>query len=117
MPGEDYHPSPFALLQAELARMRRFNLTAAIDDVDKVIELLEAARDQITHGPDPMEFSTGENSQPFQADAHTISMAMTRLQNPVKERFDAITNDLKDVTKAQKAFGKALDKVPAISIA
>lgn len=38
-------------------------------------------------------------------------MAMTRLQNPVKERFDAITNDLKEVTKAQKAFGKSLDKV------
>lgn len=38
-------------------------------------------------------------------------MAMTTLQNPVKDRLDAITNDLKDVTKAQRSFGKALDKV------
>lgn len=33
------------------------------------------------------------------------------LQNPVKSRFDAIIGDIKDVTKAQKAFGKSLDKV------
>lgn len=33
------------------------------------------------------------------------------LQNPVKSRFDAIISDIKDVTKAQKAFGKSLDKV------
>jgi hypothetical protein len=38
-------------------------------------------------------------------------MAMTTLQNPVKDRLDAITNDLKDVTKAQRSYGKALDKV------
>lgn len=38
-------------------------------------------------------------------------MAMTTLQNPVKARFEAITQDLKEVTKAQKGFGKALDKV------
>jgi E3 ubiquitin-protein transferase RMND5 len=42
---------------------------------------------------------------------------MTKLQNPVKERFDAITDDLKEVTKAQKAFGKSLDKVdPGLSL-
>jgi hypothetical protein len=44
-------------------------------------------------------------------DAHKISIAMTTLQNPVKSRFEAITEDLKDVTKAQRGFGKALDKV------
>ncbi|KAK8917249.1 Protein RMD5 [Metarhizium anisopliae] len=35
---------------------------------------------------------------------------MTTLQNPVKARFEAITEDLKDVTKAQRSFGKALDR-------
>jgi E3 ubiquitin-protein transferase RMND5 len=49
-------------------------------------------------------------------DAHKISIAMTTLQNPVKSRFEAITEDLKDVTKAQRGFGKALDKVgPCLS--
>lgn len=38
-------------------------------------------------------------------------MALTTLQNPVKARLEAINTDLKDVNKAQKAFGKALDKV------
>lgn len=38
-------------------------------------------------------------------------MAMTTLQNPVKGRLEAITDDLKNVTKAQKNFGKALDRV------
>lgn len=36
---------------------------------------------------------------------------MMMLQNPVKSRLESITQDLKEVTKAQKAFGKALDKV------
>lgn len=38
-------------------------------------------------------------------------MTMMMLQNPVKSRLESITQDLKEVTKAQKAFGKALDKV------
>lgn len=38
-------------------------------------------------------------------------MAMTKLQNPVKERLNGITDDLKEATKAQRSFGKALDKV------
>ncbi|KAK4059440.1 RMD5, regulator of gluconeogenesis [Trichoderma simmonsii] len=87
--------SPFGPLQAELSRMRRSNLTAAIQDVDKIIDYLVAAREQVASAD---------------ADSHRISMAMTTLQNPVKDRLDAITNDLKDVTKAQRSFGKALDK-------
>ncbi|KAM0259978.1 hypothetical protein ACHAQJ_003071 [Trichoderma viride] len=87
--------SPFGPLQNELARMRRSNLTAAIEDVDIIIDYLVTARDEVA-APD--------------ADHHRMSMAVTKLQNPVKDRLDAITNDLKDVTKAQRSFGKALDK-------
>lgn len=43
-------------------------------------------------------------------------MVMTTLQNPVKASFERITTDLKDVTKAQKGFGKALDKVRAHTV-
>lgn len=42
--------SPFHPLQNELARMRGANLTAAIQDVDKIIEYLVAARGQIAAG-------------------------------------------------------------------
>ena len=38
-------------------------------------------------------------------------MTMISLQNGVKVAFDGINNDLKEVTKAQRGFGKALDKV------
>ena len=38
-------------------------------------------------------------------------MAMMALQNPVKTHLESINNDLKEVNKAQKSFGKALDKV------
>ncbi|KAF7549806.1 hypothetical protein G7Z17_g6144 [Cylindrodendrum hubeiense] len=94
MAGSDDHVSPFGPLMAELARMRKSNLTSAIEDVDQIIDLLTAAREQVAAEPD----------------SHRIGMAMTTLQNPVKARFEAITQDLKEVTKAQKGFGKALDK-------
>ncbi|KJK91313.1 hypothetical protein H633G_04863 [Metarhizium anisopliae BRIP 53284] len=91
---DDTPSSPFGPLLAELARMRKSNLNAAINDVDSIIDLLTAAREQVA-GDD---------------DSHKIGMAMTTLQNPVKARFEAITEDLKDVTKAQRSFGKALDR-------
>lgn len=40
---------------------------------------------------------------------------MATLQNPVKGRLEALTNDLKNVTKAQKNYGKALDRVSRLS--
>ncbi|QPH18452.1 hypothetical protein C2857_003492 [Epichloe festucae Fl1] len=93
--AEDGVPSsPFGPLLAEVARMRKLNLNAAIQDVDSIIDLLTAAREQVA----------GDG------DAHKISMAMTTLQNPVKARLEAITDDLKNVTKAQRNYGKALDR-------
>lgn len=44
-------------------------------------------------------------------DPHTASITMTKLQNPVKDRFEALNKDLRDISKHQKNFGKALDKV------
>ncbi|KAF5268696.1 hypothetical protein FOXYS1_404 [Fusarium oxysporum] len=92
--ADNDHVSPFAPLMVELARMRNRTLKSAIDDVDQVIELLTNAREQIAQ----------------EQDATRTGMAMMTLQNPVKARFERITTDLKDVTKAQKSFGKALDK-------
>lgn len=42
--------SPFGPLLLELARMRKSNLTTAIDGVDKIIDLLSAAREQVAAG-------------------------------------------------------------------
>lgn len=42
--------SPFGPLLAEVARMRKSNLNAAIQDVDAIIDLLTAAREQVAGG-------------------------------------------------------------------
>lgn len=95
--------------------MRRSNLNTAIDDVDSIIDLLTSAREQVAGGLSSCHVLTQhQTDQPPEADAHKIGLAMTTLQNPVKARFEAINQDLKDVTKAQKAFGKSLDKVRLI---
>ncbi|KAJ9150305.1 Protein RMD5 A [Pleurostoma richardsiae] len=84
-------------LQKELSRLTGGNaprLSAAVDDVDKIIELLTASRDHIAQAPDP----------------HTAGLTLTRLQNPIREGFDAVTEDLRKVSKVQKEFGRSLDK-------
>lgn len=63
---EEDHPSPFQPLEADLERMRGSTLTAAIDDVDRIIELLESTREQISEGrtnvPSPSELIYGRTS-------------------------------------------------------
>lgn len=49
--AEDGMPSsPFGPLLAEVARMRKLNLNAAIQDFDSIIDLLMAAREQVAGG-------------------------------------------------------------------
>lgn len=36
---------------------------------------------------------------------------MAKLQNPIKEGFETVNQDLRDVSKAHRNLGKALDKV------
>ena len=38
-------------------------------------------------------------------------MTLAKLQNPVKQSFEAINSDLKDIYKAMGNYSKALDKV------
>ncbi|ROV99309.1 hypothetical protein VSDG_03901 [Cytospora chrysosperma] len=77
-----------------LANNTSNRLTAAVNDVDKIIDILTQARGQIANSPDP----------------HTASLTLARLQNPVSEGFDAINEDLRKVDKVRKNYGKVLDK-------
>ncbi|OLN84324.1 Protein RMD5-like protein A [Colletotrichum chlorophyti] len=86
--------NPMVTLQADLSRFRKATLNAAARDADKLLDLLVQAREQVANASDP----------------HRASLTMTKLQNPVNAGFEAINNDLKEVSKAQKVFGKALDK-------
>ncbi|KAL2198906.1 CTLH/CRA C-terminal to lish motif domain-containing protein [Corynascus similis CBS 632.67] len=79
----------------ELSKANSFpRLSAAVDDVDQVIQLLSDARDQIAEAMDP----------------HTASLTMTRLQNPVKFAFGKVNDDLKAASSAHKKVGRSLDK-------
>jgi E3 ubiquitin-protein transferase RMND5 len=83
-------------LQKDLAGLnRKSRLSSAVEDVDKIIELIQAARDEVAATLDP----------------HTAGLTMTKLQNPVKEKMEVVNEDLKKVSKVQKEFGRALDKV------
>ncbi len=39
------------------------------------------------------------------------SLTLMRLQNPIREGFDAVNEHLRAVSRVQKEFSKALDKV------
>ncbi|TVY42450.1 LisH domain-containing protein [Lachnellula subtilissima] len=80
-------------LLIELAKLRRdANLTESIQDVDKILEQLEAARESIVQDP------------------NSASFTLAKLQNPLKHGFDKVNEDLKRVHKGQSAYGRALDK-------
>ncbi|SPO02392.1 related to RMD5 Cytosolic protein required for sporulation and for the ubiquitination of the gluconeogenetic enzyme fructose-1,6-bisphosphatase [Cephalotrichum gorgonifer] len=87
-------PTPMASLQKELKRMKGATLSAAVEDADRIVALLEAAREQVAGAKDQ----------------HAASLTMTKLQNPIKDRFEALNRDLREASKQQKNFGKALDK-------
>lgn len=108
-------------LQAELSRFRKATLNSAVKDADKLLDMLVQAREQIANGTfavpgrnprhRPQSCAHIPPPRATASDPHRASLTMTKLQNPVNAGFDSINNDLKDVSKAQKVFGKALDKV------
>ena len=96
----------------------------SLQDIDRTIELLEAAREQVAGGrPVPIPTCRRSEMNPVAdgrdvcaaADPHTASLTITKLQNPVKESFEALNNNLREISKRQKNFGKALEKVTPIS--
>lgn len=107
---------------AEVSRAEKLpRLSAAVEDVDKIIELLSAARDQIASCVCPSRPLLAAPSSPgvwscvltsvAASDPHTTSLTMTKLQNPIKAAFDKVNDDLKADSAAHKRLGKALDKV------
>ncbi|KAF2093409.1 hypothetical protein NA57DRAFT_69170 [Rhizodiscina lignyota] len=79
-----------------LAEQRRLekdgSFKTAIKDVDKTLELLQAARDAIA------------------ADPSSAAITLAKLQTPVQQAFEGINNDLKKINKAQKSYDKAFSK-------
>jgi hypothetical protein len=71
---------------------KRGNLAKTIQDVQKTIDLLQAARDSVASDPG------------------TAALTMAKLKQPIKQSFDKLDDDLKDVNKGLNQYSKALDK-------
>jgi len=100
-------------LQIELAKLRRdANLKQSMEDVDKIIEQLERARETIIAGT-----KTEKNNAAFRErtnpslEPDSASITLAKLQNPVQQGFWKVNEDLKKIHKGHNSFGKALDKV------
>ncbi|KAJ2987189.1 hypothetical protein NUW58_g4641 [Xylaria curta] len=79
-------------LQSELKKFNQASkLTGAVQDVDRLIEVLVSAREEVAAANDP----------------HSTSLTLTKLQNPVSAQLDAINTDLGRVHKSQNAFYKS----------
>ncbi|KAK5657042.1 hypothetical protein OQA88_3568 [Cercophora sp. LCS_1] len=89
-------PSAMECLQKAMAPLRKVpKLSAAVDHLDDIIAMFERAKEEVIAASDP----------------HTMSLTMTKLQNPAKIAFDTtLTDDLKKSDSAHKKVGKALDK-------
>ncbi|KAI1434094.1 CTLH/CRA C-terminal to lish motif domain-containing protein [Xylaria sp. CBS 124048] len=82
-------------LQKELKKFNQTSrLSGVVEDVDRLIESLVSAREEVAAANDP----------------HTTSLTLTKLQNPVSAHLEAINSDLGRVHKGQNAFHKALGK-------
>lgn len=83
----------FLQLQKDLEKLTSSaRLSDAVQDVDKIIDLLTTARERVASANDP----------------HTTSLTLTKLQNPIKEGLDGLNSDLRAVYKAQNEFNKSL---------
>ncbi|KAF2091224.1 putative regulator of gluconeogenesis Rmd5 [Saccharata proteae CBS 121410] len=80
-------------LKAELDKLENHgNLAKSIEDVQKTINLLKQAREKVASEP------------------NSAQVTLAKLQTPMKQSFDKVSDDLKEVYKANNSYGKALDK-------
>ncbi|KAF3014192.1 hypothetical protein E8E14_005619 [Neopestalotiopsis sp. 37M] len=83
------------VLAKELEKLTKAaDLSNALEDVDKIIAMLTKAREEVESANDP----------------HATSITLTKLQNPIREGFEAVNEDIRSVHKGQAKFAKALDR-------
>lgn len=81
-----------AILAAHEQLEKRGNLSKTLQDVQRTIDLLQSARDAVASNPD------------------TTALTVAKLKQPVKQSFDKLDDDLKEVNKGLNQYQKALDK-------
>lgn len=105
-----------ALLEEQEKLSRKGNLSKSLEDVQKTIDLLVKARDSIAAStfsslPWVIRLKSLKHAHCYSQDQNSASVTLAKLQNPVKQSFEAINSDLKDVYKGLGNYSKALDKV------
>ena len=104
-----------ALLEEHEKLSRKGNLSKSLGDVQKTIDLLVKARDSIAASVFfsflPHVLDSLKHAHCTSEDQNSASVTLAKLQNPVKQSFEAINSDLKDVYKGLGNYSKALDKV------
>ncbi|CAK1357631.1 unnamed protein product [Cercospora beticola] len=78
------------ILAAHEQQEKKGNLSKAIDDVQKLIDLLQSTRDAVADTPDK------------------AVLHLAKLSTPVKQSFSKIEEDLKEVNKGINQYSKAL---------
>lgn len=78
------------ILAAHKQLEKKGNLGKAVDDVQKLIDLLQQTRDAVSDSPD------------------LTALQMAKLKSPVKQAFDKLEDDLKEVNKGLNQYQKAL---------
>lgn len=100
------------ILELELSRLHRdATLIHSIDDVDKIIDQLCKARESIATGKQCRSVARICMQSNISLEPNTASITMAKLQNPIKQGFEQVTEDLKKIYSGQSKYGRALDKV------
>ena len=100
------------LIQEQERLASSANLSKSVEDIQKIIDQLTTARDSIAASKSLSDCeSNAANTRP---DPTSGPVTLAKLQNPIKQSFEAVTSDLKDVHKGQSRYQKALDTVSSL---
>ena len=94
------------------------NLSKSLEDLQKTIDLLAQARAAIATGRfelyslrSPILRLVSSSHLTLPSDPNAASITLAKLQNPVKQSFESLKTDLKEVYAELGNYSKALEKV------
>lgn len=90
---------------------KKGDLSRTIDDVQKTIDLLVAARQAIAAGMPKSPSGKKDRMMLTRIDPSARGPTLAKLKRPVKASLDQVNSDIKDIYSAHKDYSKALDKV------
>lgn len=88
------------------------NLSASINDVQKAIDLLVAARAKIAAGVWPYHHCARQQIlTTITTDPQTTPLTLAKLHDPLKKTMEIAQKDLKPIYSGLNKYSRALDKV------